>query len=103
MNSGNLLKRLAIGGASLLGVGLLILLMEAMSVMPRYELEPATVRKVVKNPTWGYIGQDEMTLIRFADGFDWQTAGNRGEPGDKILVYRQRGTRSMLGWFASKE
>lgn len=103
MNYRTHLTRIGVGCGVLLGVCLLALFMEAMSVMPHYELEPATVRKVVKNPSWGFIGQDEMTLIRYADGFDSQIGGNRGEPGDKILAYRQRGTDTMFGILARKQ
>jgi hypothetical protein len=91
-----LLKIAGYAGAGLVAVCLGIAFLEAMSVHEHYELEPARVRKVVKNPSWGFIGHDEMTLVRFEDGFDTQIAGNRGEPGDKILAGRQRGTRTML-------
>lgn len=94
-------KTCLIIAASLLGCGVLSIIIEGISVMPHDELEPATVRKVVANPSWGFIGQDQMTLIRFTDGYDTQIGGNRGEPGDKILAYRQRGTISVFGWFSS--
>lgn len=70
---------------------------EVCSIAPFYVSEKATVRKVVKNPKWKFIGADEMTLVRFIDGFDTEVAGNRGEPGDVILVGRQRGTQSLFG------
>ncbi len=78
-------------------------ILELFSAAPHYILEPATVRKVVKNPEWGFIGADQMTLIRFNDGFDSQIAGNRGEPGDKILAPRQHGTETIFGLLNRKE
>jgi hypothetical protein len=72
--------------------------LEAMSVMPYYVDEPAIVRKVVKEGTnWGYVGTDVMTLARFEDGTHAQCGGDRGEPGEWVLMPRQRGTTSMLG------
>ena len=94
------MTRIGVGCGALLGVCLLMLFIEATSAMPRYELEPATVRKVVKNPEWGFVGCDERTLIRFDDGFTTEIGGNKGEPGEKILAHRQRGVRTIFGIFA---
>ena len=68
--------------------------MDAVTLEVNYELEPATVRKVVKNPPWKYIACDEMTLVRFDDGLDVDMGGNHGEPGDRILAPRPRGTHA---------
>jgi len=81
---------------SVIGVIALVIFVDLLSVMPRYQLEPATVRKVVPDSR-GFIGYDEMTLVRFDDGFDDEVAGNRGEPGDKILAPRRRGVQTMFG------
>jgi len=80
-----------------------LFLTEVFSVNPVYKLYPATVRKVVKNPPWHYVGCDEMTLIRFDDGFADEMSGNRGEPGDRIMVYRQCGTSSLFGILGKEE
>ena len=80
------------------GIGVFGLMLEAMTVMPHYVDEPATVRKVVKEGTsWGYIGTDLVTLARFDDGMHAECGGDRGEPGELVLMPRQRGTTSMLG------
>lgn len=92
-----------------MGVGVVVvivlwlLFMDALTVTAHYEMEPATVRKVVKNPSWRYIACDEMTLIRFDDGFDTDIGGNKGEAGDRILAPRQRGTDSMFGILGHRE
>ena len=89
--------------AWILGITAAVLLMELFSIHPHYENEPATVRKVLPNPRWKFIGEDEMTSVRFDDGYTTEIAGNKGEPGDRILVSRQRGTDTLLGLFATKE
>jgi len=76
-------------------------ILEPVSVHADYELQPAVVRKVVPD-THGFIGADHMTLVRFNDGYDWQVSGDRGEPGEEILVHRQVGTKSFFGVLADK-
>jgi hypothetical protein len=80
------------------GIAVFGFLLEAMTVMPHYVDEPATIRKVVKEGTsWGYIGTDVMTLARFDDGMHAECGGDRGEPGERVLMPRHRGTTSMFG------
>lgn len=77
-------------------VALVAVTLDVCTVHPHYELEPATVRKVTVNTNLGYRG-DPLTVIRFDDGFGEDIAGDRGAPGDRIMAWRQRGTRSLLG------
>jgi hypothetical protein len=86
----------------LVGLALLLAFFEAASAYPHYELEPAIVRRVVPDSR-GFIGADEMTLIRFDDGYDTEIAGNRGAPGDRILAPRYRGVDTIFGWFSHRK
>lgn len=79
-----------------LAVAAVLLMLEVLSVERYMVLEPATVRRVVPDVR-GFIGADKMTIVRFADGFDDEIAGDRGEAGDKIMAYRQRGTVTIFG------
>ena len=75
--------------------------MEGVSLYPDYSLEPATIRKVVPDSR-GFIGADQMTLIKFEDGFTTEVSGDRGEPGEKVLAHRQIGTKSLFGVFGDR-
>lgn len=75
---------------------------DALTVHEHYELESATVLKVLPNPKWGFIAQDQMTVVKFADGYVTNVGGYRGDPGDKIKVERVRGSETVLGIFPQR-
>ena len=78
------------------GVMLLVLLfIEAMTTFPSYTTEPATIRKVIKDPTWG--ASDWLTLGRFKDGTPAQQRGDLGDPGETVRMIRENGTTSLFG------
>ena len=87
--------------SAIIALFLCLIFMEGVTVYPDYSLEPATIRKVVPDSR-GFIGADQMTLIRFEDGFTDEIGGDRGEPGEKVLAYRQIGTKSLFGVFGDK-
>jgi hypothetical protein len=89
--------------AGLLVLAVLIIFIDGMCATPHYELEWATVRKVVKDGPWGYINQESKTLVRFDDGLTWETGGDRGAPGERIKVWRQRGVDTPFGILARRE
>jgi hypothetical protein len=89
------LHHLGIGAMIAAAISLFGVMFEMMSTMPYYVEEPATIRKVVHDPTWG--ASDWLTLGRFADGKPAQARGDLGNPGETVLMYRERGTSSMLG------
>ena len=82
---------------------MILFVLECMSTTPHYVLEKATVRKVIDDPDWGYIGTDFRTLVKFDDGFTTHVSGDRGDPGERILVHRQYGTKSLFGIMGKKE
>lgn len=69
---------------------------EAMSICPNFELRPATVIKVVPD-TRGFIGHSTMTIVKFEDDYVTEVGGDKGNPGDKVLVHRQFGLKSVFG------
>lgn len=101
MNARNLIIGIPVG---LLALAALLLFIEAFSISPRYELEPATIRSVGPDATGmgGFVGETERTLIRFDDGLTDYMGGRRGEPGERILAPRRRGTSSALGILAQR-
>lgn len=86
----------------LAAVFILALMLEAFSLAPKYELRPATVLKVTDDQR-GFIGYDRMTIVKFEDDYVTEVAGDKGEPGDKVLVYRQNGVSSIFGILGQPE
>lgn len=89
------LHHLRIAALVTAGIAVFGMILEMMSTMPHYVEEPATIRKVINDPAWG--DSDWLTLGRFADGKPAQQRGDLGEPGETVLMWRERGTTSMLG------
>lgn len=80
------------------GVGLVlvtIVIYECASLGMHYEREPAVIRKVVMDESWGAM--EETTLGRFQDGAPAEEEGDLGEVGETVLFRRQRGTSSLFG------
>lgn len=96
------MKKLEAAGMTVAVVLVLIagvFFMEACSAMPDYRAELATVRWVEPDAKGlgGFPGESERTLVKFDDGATMYVGGRRGEPGERILVPRQRGVRTMFG------
>lgn len=79
-------------------IGAMVLLVEASSIRPVYRKEMATIKSIQDDPPYGFIGEDKRTLVKFKDGSTLYLGGARGEIGEEILVSRQVGRESMLGW-----
>lgn len=88
--------------AGLLILAALFWFIEAGGAVPHHELEPATVLKVQADWPSGFVGQKFRTTVKFADGFVTDVGGDKGEPGDKILAYRQRGVDTPFGVLARR-
>lgn len=86
------MKKLAIVSA----IFATLTLFEAMNIYPNFELRPATVIKVVPD-TRGFIGHSTMTIVKFEDDYVTEVGGDKGNPGDKVLVDRQFGLKSAFG------
>lgn len=78
---------------------LLVLLLEAESIQPRYEPRQATIVSVQDDSSWGYVGEDKRTLVQWADGIREYCPGALGEQGESIMARRQCGTVSLFGLF----
>lgn len=86
---------LAVAALSVAVIAVVGMLFEMMSTMPYYVEEPAIIRKVIHDPTWG--ASDWLTLGRFADGKPAQQRGDLGDSGETVLMWRERGTTSLFG------
>jgi len=96
-SDGSIGDKLVIAAAVVAILAVMILAWEGGSSGPHYELRPATVMKVVPDAR-GFLGADQMTIVKFEDGYVTEVPGDRGVSGDKIMADRQLGTSSMFGW-----
>lgn len=99
------LKLIGIVAASIVGLTLFVVFVDGMSTTPRYVLESATIHHVEPDAKGlgGFPGESERTLAKFQDGLTIYVAGRRGEPGERILLHRQRGTNTVFGLLARNE
>lgn len=82
-----------------------ILFIESLSMVPRYVLEAATIRSIGPDATGlgGFPGESERTLVKFDDGLTTYIGGRRGEPGERILAPRIKGTKTAFGLLATSD
>lgn len=80
----------------------LILFFDVISIMPRYEMQKATVRKVIPDTEWGYIGTDWVTLVIWGDNSRSRIGGDLGEPDERIMAPRCVGRKSVFNIFGDE-
>ena len=95
------------GLKSLKKIGLILLIsiaiiffLDLITPFPCYELQPAVIQKVKKSNR--YIGYDNVTWVKFKDGYVEDIGGDRGKPGEEILAHRKVGIQSLFGIIGKK-
>ena len=77
---------------------LLLAVVEAFSVDHAYVLAPATIQTVSKASGFQCFAEN-VTAVKYVDGYVIELCGALGKPGDEILAKRRVGSKTLFGWF----